>query len=55
MSEITINNCYKCGLETINDPNNSKFFWINRRYLAIETKSNWQVIFDSWRLIDTKI
>ena len=23
MLEITIDNCYKCDLETINDPNNS--------------------------------
>ena len=38
MLEITIDNCYKCNLETINDPNNSQYFWINRRYLEIETK-----------------
>ena len=42
MLEITINNCDKCDLET----NNSQHFWINRRYLEIETKHNWQVIFD---------
>ena len=24
MALITIDNCYKCGLETINDPNNSQ-------------------------------
>ena len=30
MLEIT-DNCYKCDLETINDPNNSQYFWINRR------------------------
>ena len=46
MLEITIDNCYKCDLETINDPNNSQYFWINRRDFEIETKSNWQVIFD---------
>ena len=46
MLEITINNCYKCDLETINDPNNSQYFWINRRDLEIETKRNWQAIFD---------
>ena len=46
MLEITLDNCYKCDLETINDPNNSQQFWINRRDLQIETKSNWQVIFD---------
>ena len=34
--EITIDNCYKCDLETINDPNNSQYFWINRRDLEIE-------------------
>ena len=42
MLEITIDNCDKCDLET----NNSQHFWINRRYLEIETKHNWQVIFD---------
>ena len=46
MSEITIDNCYKCNLETIVDPNNSQYFWINRRNLEIESKRNWQVIFD---------
>ena len=46
MLEITIDNCYKCDLETINDPNNSQYFWISRRDLKIETKPNWQAIFD---------
>ena len=46
MSEITIDNCYKCDLETINDPNNSQYFWINRRDLEIESKRNWQAIFN---------
>ena len=46
MLEITIDNCYKCDLETINDPNNSQYFWINRRDLETETKRNWQAIFD---------
>ena len=45
MLKITIDNCYKCGLETIVDPNNSQYFWINRRDLEIERKRNWQVIF----------
>ena len=53
MLEITIDNCDKCDLETINDPNNSQCFWINRRDLEIETKSNWQVIFDKYK--DSKI
>ena len=44
MLEITIGNCNKCDLETIIDPNNSQHFWINRRYLQIETKHNWQAI-----------
>ena len=30
MLEITIDNCYKCDLETINDPNTSQYFWNNR-------------------------
>ena len=46
MLEITIDNCYKCDLERNNDPNNSQYFRINRRDLEIETKHNWQVIFD---------
>ena len=49
MLEITIDNCHKCDLETINDPNNSQYFWINRRDLEIETKRNWQVIFDKYK------
>ena len=40
MLEITIDNCYKCDLETIIDPNNSQYFWINRRDLEIESKRN---------------
>ena len=38
MLEITIGNCYKCDLETIIGPNNSQYFWINRRDL--EMKAN---------------
>ena len=38
MLEITIDNCYKCDLETITDPNQSQYFWINRRDLEIKTK-----------------
>ena len=46
MLEITRDNCYKCDLETIIDPNNSQYFWINRRDSEIESKGNWQAIFD---------
>ena len=46
MLEITIDNCHKYDLETIIDPNNSPYFWINRRDLEIESKRNWQAIFD---------
>ena len=53
MLEITIANCNKCDLETINDPNNSQCFCIRRRDLEIETKSNWQLIFDKYK--DSKI
>ena len=53
MLEITIDNC-KCDLETINDPNNSQYFWINRRDLEIETKRNWQVIFDKYKDLSTQ-
>ena len=47
MLEITIDNCHKCDLETIIDSNNSQDFWINRRDLEIESKLNWQAIFDN--------
>ena len=46
MLEIIIDNCHKCDIETINDPNNSQHFWINRRDLKIESKCSWQAIFD---------
>ena len=45
MLEITIDNSYKCDLETITDPNNSQYFWINRRDLEIEIKH----IFDKYK------
>ena len=54
MLEITIDNCYKYDLETINDPNNSQYFWINRRDLEIETKRNWQVIFGKYKDLSTQ-
>ena len=49
MLEITIDNCHKCDIETINDPNNSQHFWIDRRNLEIETKRNWQTTFDKYK------
>ena len=54
MLEITIDNCYKCDLEMINDLNNCQYFWIIRRDLEIETKSNWQVIFDTYIDLSTQ-
>ena len=54
MLEITIDNCYKCDLETINDPNNNQYLWINKRDLEIETKCNWQVIFDKYKDLSTQ-
>ena len=54
MLEITIDNCHKCDIETINDPNNSQYFWINRRDLEIETKRNWQAIFDKYKDLSTQ-
>ena len=47
--EITIGICQKCDFETIIDPNNSQYFWVNRRDLEIESKPNWQVIFDKYK------
>ena len=52
MLEITIYNCYKCDLETINDPSNSQYLWINRRDL--EVKLNVQVIFDKYKDLSTR-
>ena len=54
MLEITIDNCYKCDLEAINDPNNSQYFWINRRDFEIETKRNWEIIFDKFKDLSTQ-
>ena len=54
MLEITIDNCYKCDLEIVNDPSNSQYFWINRRDLETETKRNWQVIFDKHKDLSTQ-
>ena len=54
MLEITIDNCFKCDVEAINDPNNSQYFWINRRDLETETKRNWQVIFDKYKDLSTQ-
>ena len=45
----TIDNCQKWDLETIIDSNNSQYFWINRRDLEIESKRNWQAIFDKYK------
>ena len=49
MLEMTTDNCHKCDLETIVDPNNSQYFWINRRDLEIESKCNWQAIFHKFK------
>ena len=48
--EITIDNCYKYDLETVNDPNNRQYFWINRRDLETETKHNWQTYIKTYQL-----
>ena len=52
--ETTIDDCYKCDLETINDTNNSQYFWINRRDLETETKCNWQVSFYKYKDLSTQ-
>ena len=49
MLERAIDKCYKCDLETIKNPNNSQYFWVNRRNSEIKTKRNWQVIFDKYK------
>ena len=55
MLEITIDNCHKCDIETINDPNNSQYFWINKRDLEIETTRNWQIVFSSLQKYRTEL
>ena len=52
--EITLDNCYKCDLETVNHPNNNQCFWIIRRDIEIETERNWQVIFDKYKHFSTQ-
>ena len=54
MLKITIDNCNKCDLEKIYDPNDSQYFWINRRDSEIETKRKWQVIFDKYKDLSTQ-
>ena len=54
MLVITIDTCYKYDWETINDANSSQYFWINRGDLEIETKRNWQVIFDKYKDLSTQ-
>ena len=44
MLEITKKNCNKCDLETIIDPSDSQYFWINRRDWKAESEGNWQNI-----------
>ena len=36
MLETTIDNCYKCDLETINDPNNSQYFGLIEDILKLK-------------------
>ena len=54
MLEIRIDNCYKCDLEKINDPNSSQYFWINTRDSETETKRNWQITFDKYKDLSTQ-
>ena len=35
--------------KTIINPNNSQYFWINKRDLEIESKHNWKFIFDKYK------
>ena len=49
MLEVTIDNCHKCDIETSNDPSNSQYLWVNRRDLEIESKRNWQIVFDKYK------
>ena len=47
MLEVTKKTCYKCDLETINDPNN-QHFWVNLRDFEVETERNWINIFNKY-------
>ena len=46
MLDITRKNCYKCNLETIIDPNDSQYFWVNLKDFEVETERNWRNIFN---------
>ena len=46
MLEITRKNCYKCDLETIIDPNDSQYFWVNLKDFEVEIERNWRNIFN---------
>ena len=46
MLDITRKNCYKCDLETIIDPNDSQYFWVNLKDFEVETERNWRNIFN---------
>ena len=45
MLEITIDNCYKCDLETINDPNNSQYFWLIEQILKLKLNVTGKLLF----------
>ena len=47
MLEITKKNCYKCDLETINNPNN-RHFQVNLRDFEAGTECNWINIFNKY-------
>ena len=46
--KITRKNCYKCDLETIIDPNDSQYFWVNLKDFEVETERNWRNIFNKY-------
>ena len=44
--DITRKKCYKCDLETIIDPYDSQYFWVNKRDFEVETECNRRNIFN---------
>ena len=46
MLDITRKNCYKYDLETIINPNDSQYFWVNLKDFEVETERSWRNIFN---------
>ena len=49
MSQITSDDCNRCDLETVNDPHDSQYVWINWRDLENKTNLDWRHIFNKYK------